>query len=159
MKRFGVMLDMSRNAVMKPEEVKNYACVLKSLGYNMIQLYTEDTYEVEGEPYFGYLRGRYSFEEQKDIVDYCESIGVEVIPCIQTLAHLNQAFRWNTYKRINDTGDILLVGEERTYELIENMIKTLKKSFKSEYVHIGMDEAHMLGLGKYLDKQIGRAHV
>ena len=50
MKRFGVMLDMSRNAVMKPDEVKNYARVLKSMGYNMIQLYTEDTYEVEGEP-------------------------------------------------------------------------------------------------------------
>ena len=152
MKRFGVMLDMSRNAVMKPDEVKNYARVLKSLGYNMIQLYTEDTYEVEGEPYFGYLRGRYSIEEQKDIVDYCESIGVEVIPCIQTLAHLNQIFRWKPYSPINDTGDILLVDEERTYELIENMFKTLKKCFKSEYVHIGMDEAHMLGLGKYLDK-------
>ncbi|MBR6681207.1 MAG: beta-N-acetylhexosaminidase [Clostridia bacterium] len=152
MKRFGVMLDMSRNAVMKPDEVKNYARVLKSLGYNMIQLYTEDTYEVEGEPYFGYLRGRYSEAELCDIVKYCDSIGVEVIPCIQTLAHLNQIFRWKPYGSINDTGDILLVEEERTYELIENMFKTLAKCFTSKYVHIGMDEAHMLGLGKYLDK-------
>ena len=152
MKRFGVMLDMSRNAVMKPEEVKNYARVLKSMGYNMIQLYTEDTYEVEGEPYFGYLRGRYSISEMQAIVNYCDSIGVEVIPCIQTLAHLNQIFRWKPYAPINDTGDILLAEEERTYELIENMFKTLKKCFKSEYVHVGMDEAHMLGLGKYLDK-------
>ena len=32
MKRFGVMLDMSRNAVMKPEEVKRFAKVLKSFG-------------------------------------------------------------------------------------------------------------------------------
>ena len=60
---FGAMLDMSRNAVMKPEEVKKYARLLKSLGYNMIQLYTEDTYEVSDEPYFGYLRGKYSKEE------------------------------------------------------------------------------------------------
>ena len=57
MKRFGVMLDMSRNGIMKPEEVKKYAATIKKLGYNMIQLYTEDTYEVPGEPYFGYLRG------------------------------------------------------------------------------------------------------
>ena len=77
---------------------------------------------------------------------------MEVIPCIQTLAHLNQIFRWNVYKEINDTADILLVEEERTYVLIENMFKTIRKIFKSEYVHIGMDEAHMLGLGKYLDK-------
>ncbi len=152
MKRFGVMLDMSRNAVMKPEEVKNFARIIKSFGYNMIQLYTEDTYEVENEPYFGYLRGRYSTKELTDIVDYCDSIGVEVIPCIQTLAHLNQIFKWKNYQPIKDFDDILLVDDPRTYELIENMFRSIKKSFKSEYVHIGMDEAHMLGLGKFLDK-------
>ena len=153
MKRFGVMLDMSRNAVMKPYEVKRLAFVLHSLGYNMIQLYTEETYEVEGEPYFGYLRGRYTEEELCDIVEYCDSIGVEVIPCIQTLAHLNRMFKWmHVYGHINDTADILLCDDERTYELIERMFISLKRTFKSEYVHIGMDEAHMLGLGKYLDK-------
>ena len=152
MKRFGAMLDMSRNAVMKPSEVKNFAKILKSFGYNMIQLYTEDTYEVDGEPYFGYMRGRYTKEELADIVSYCESIDVEVIPCIQTLAHLNQIFRYGDYAKIRDTADILLVGDERTYEFIENMFKTVKQVFKSEYIHIGMDEAHMLGLGKYLDR-------
>lgn len=38
MKRFGVMLDMSRNAVMKPQEVKNMARILKSFGYRRILL-------------------------------------------------------------------------------------------------------------------------
>ena len=151
-KRFGVMLDMSRNAVMKPQQVKEFASVIKKMGYNMIQLYTEDTYEIPEEPYFGYLRGRYSQEELKDIVSYCESIGVEVIPCIQTLAHLLQIFRWEAYKDVHDTTDILLVDEERTYELIENMFRSVKECFTSEYIHIGMDEAHMLGLGKYLNK-------
>ena len=151
-KRFGVMLDMSRNAVMRPEEVKRFAKLIRSFGYNMIQLYTEDTYEVDGEPYFGYMRGRYSKEELADIVSYCNSIGMEVIPCIQTLAHLNQLFRHGEYAKIRDTADILLVGDERTYELIENMFKTLRGAFTSDYIHIGMDEAHMLGLGKYLDR-------
>ena len=39
---FGAMLDMSRNGVMKPEEVKKYALLLKKMGYNMLQLYMED---------------------------------------------------------------------------------------------------------------------
>ena len=43
-KRFGVMLDMSRNAVMRPDELKKYMKTLADLGYNMVQLYTEDTY-------------------------------------------------------------------------------------------------------------------
>lgn len=152
MKRFGVMLDMSRNAVMKTCEVKKYIDILKSFGYNMIMLYTEDTYEVENEPYFGYLRGKYSIDELKEIVGYCDELDMEIIPCIQTLAHLETIFNWREYFKIHDIDDILLVGEERTYQLIENMFKTLRSIFKCEYIHIGMDEAHMLGLGEYLEK-------
>ncbi len=151
-KRFGVMLDMSRNGVMRPDEVKKFITLLHGFGYNMLQLYTEDTYEVDGEPYFGYMRGRYTKEELRDIVSYCNSIGVEVIPCVQALAHLSQIFRWGVYKPIRDTTNILLVGEERTYALIDNMFRTLRECFTSDRIHIGMDEAHMLGLGKYLDK-------
>ena len=128
-KYFGAMLDMSRNGVMKPEQVKNFAKIIRSFGYNMLQLYTEDTYEVDGEPYFGYMRGRYTKEELKDINAYCTSIGIELIPCIQTLAHLNAIFRWEDYRPINDVNDILLVGEERTYQLIDNMFKTLRECF------------------------------
>ncbi|MBQ0125408.1 MAG: family 20 glycosylhydrolase, partial [Clostridiales bacterium] len=39
----------------------------------------------------------------------------------------------------------------RTYEIIENIFKSLSKEFSSRRVHIGMDEAHKVGLGKYLD--------
>lgn len=151
-KRLGVMLDCSRNGVMKVSAVKNYIDTLKKMGYNMLMLYTEDTYEVEGRPFFGYLRGRYSVEEMTEIVEYGESKGVELIPCIQTLAHLNQIFRWGDFAKINDTGDILLVDDEETYSLIEDMFKTLRKCFKTDYLHIGMDEAHFVGLGKYLTK-------
>jgi hypothetical protein len=40
------------------------------MGLNMLQLYTEDTYEVEGEPLFGYLRGKYTMRELSLIDDY-----------------------------------------------------------------------------------------
>lgn len=146
------MLDMSRNAVMRPDELKNYIKILASFGYNMVQLYTEDTYEVDGEPYFGYLRGRYTKEELKDVVAYAATLGVEVIPCIQTLAHLEAIFMWDKYKAMNDTANILLVDDERTYALVENMFRSIRECFTTDIIHIGMDEAHMLGLGKYLDK-------
>lgn len=152
MKRFGLMLDMSRNSVMTPEEVKRFATTMKKLGYNMLQLYTEDTYEIPEEPFFGYLRGRYTQEEMKDMVGYCDSIGVELIPCIQTLAHLPAIFRWDAYRSVRDTGDILFVGEDRTYELIENMFRSLRACFTSKYIHVGMDEAFNLGMGAYLKK-------
>ncbi len=150
--RLGVMLDCSRNGVMKVETVKKYIDTIKKMGYNMLMLYTEETYEVEGRPMFGYLRGRYSVEEMTELVNYGEEKGVELIPCIQTLAHLNQMFRWGTFSKIRDVDSILLIDEPETYTLIEDMFKTLRKCYKTDYIHIGMDEAHMVGLGKFLDK-------
>ncbi len=149
---FGVMLDMSRNAVMKPSALKKFVDYISSFGYNMLQLYTEDTYEVEGEPYFGYLRGGYTKAEIQEIDAYCKEKGVELVPCIQTLAHLQTIFKFFEYRKVHDCNDILLIDEPRTYQLIENMFITLAENFTSRKVHIGMDEAHMVGLGKYMDK-------
>ena len=69
-----------------------------SIGYNTLMLYTEDTYEVSGEPYFGYMRGRYSREELRGLDAYAKTKNMELIPCIQTLAHLNALNRWPEYK-------------------------------------------------------------
>ena len=107
-KRFGVMLDCSRNAVMKPEQIKEYVSLLQSMGYNMLMLYTEDTYKISDEPYFGYLRGGYTEAELKEIAEYCHQIGVEVIPAIQTLAHIDTIFRWGPYKAIHDIDNVML---------------------------------------------------
>lgn len=146
---FGVMIDMSRNAVMSVEGLKRFFPLLKKMGYNCVMLYTEETYEVDGEPYFGYMRGRYTKEEMKELDAYAASLGIELIPCIQTLAHLNAAIRWNTFPI--DCNDILLTDDPRTYELIDHMFKTLSECFTSRRIHIGMDEAHMLGRGRHLD--------
>lgn len=150
-KTLGIMLDCSRNAVMRPEKVKEFAKLISEMGYNMLQLYTEDTYEIEGEPYFGHMRGRYGKEELKEIDAYCSSVGVELVPCIQVLAHLNQLPQWENYAPLFDCNDILLVGDEKVYELIDKMFDTLETCFSSRRVNVGMDEAHFLGRGKYQD--------
>ena len=147
-----VMLDCSRNAVMKPNKIKEFIDVVKSFGYDSIMLYLEDTFEVDGEPLFGYLRGGYSKNELKDIDAYAKSRGMELITCVQTLAHLNAIFRWQEYTEINDINDVLLVGSERTNTLIDRIFATVSECFTCKTVNIGLDEAHMLGRGKYLDK-------
>ncbi|MDY2880992.1 MAG: beta-N-acetylhexosaminidase [Candidatus Borkfalkiaceae bacterium] len=150
-RNIGVMLDMSRNGVMRPERLKRFIDLLSAMGYTYLQLYTEDTYEVEGQPYFGYMRGAYTAEELKEVDAYAAGKGIELIPCIQTLAHLQSIFKWEDYGDLCDCGDILLAGDERVYRLIDDIFATLAKNFTSRRVHIGMDEAHMVGLGKYLD--------
>ncbi|MBE7036691.1 MAG: beta-N-acetylhexosaminidase, partial [Ruminococcaceae bacterium] len=66
----GIMLDVSRGAVLKLEKVKDILRRLARMGFNELMLYTEDTYEVKEYPYFGYMRGRYSEDELKEIVAY-----------------------------------------------------------------------------------------
>lgn len=150
-RRFGTMLDCSRNAVMSVNGLKKWVDITTDLGYNTLLLYTEDTYEVDDNPYFGYMRGRYTQEELKEINDYAALKGMELIPCIQTLAHLNAIVRWPAYASHVDTNDILLAGDEAVYELIDKMFASISKSFTSRTINIGMDEAHMIGRGKYYD--------
>jgi len=148
----GYMLDCSRNAVASVSAVKKLVRHMALMGLNTLQLYTEDTYEIPEWKYFGYQRGRYTAEELRDMDKYAASFGVELIPCVQTLAHLNAALRWTEFHDIIDCNDILLAGDEKTYRLIDDMMRQLASCFTTRRVHIGMDEAHMLGLGRYLDK-------
>ena len=123
-KNLGVMVDCSRDACYKAEAVENFIDVIARLGYNVLMLYTEDTYALDGEPYFGYMRGRYGKEEWKRLDAYAKARGVELIPCIQTLAHLGAVTRWQEYgEKCVDGNDILLVDQPETYELIEDVYK------------------------------------
>ncbi len=150
-RKLGFMLDCSRNAVAKPETIKKLICLLVMSGYNYLELYTEDTYELPEEPYFGYQRGRYTAEELKEIVNFADIFGLEMVPCIQTLAHLKNLANWKPYYEHMDIDDILLVGDDRTYNLIRKMLRYCKKIFHTTRVNIGGDEAFRLGRGKYLD--------
>ncbi len=146
----GTLIDCSRNAVPHVTALKKMFCHLAIMGYNAVQLYTEDTFEIDGYEYFGYLRGAYTNHELKELDTYASDLGIELVPCIQTLAHMKHALRWDSFREITDCDDILLVGEEKTYKLIEAMFEAMSSGLSSRRINIGMDEAHMLGLGKYL---------
>jgi len=148
----GIMLDCSRNAVMKVEHFKKWLRRLALMGFNMAMLYTEDTYELPGEDYFGWMRGRYTPEELRQIDDYAHRLGIEMIACIQTLGHMEHIIKWPAYKNVSDTPRILLANEPKTYQLIEKMIAHFASIYRSRRVHIGMDEAANLGKGQYLER-------
>ena len=147
-----IMLDCSRNGVLNFRAYQEFVIHAALMGYTAIQLYMEDTYKIKDRPYFGYLRGRYSKEELKEMDEYADCLFLELVPAIQTLAHLGNTLKWGEFSDVVDFGDILLVGEEKTYELIDDMFRSLSESIASRNINIGMDEAHMIGLGKYLDK-------
>ena len=147
----GPMIDVSQgNAVPTVETIRRLLRRMALMGLNTLMLYAEDSYEVAEQPYFGYMRGRYSQDEVRAIDDYADSLGIEQIPCIQTLSHLRDVLKWDAYADVRDDDETLLVGAERTYEVIEQLIVAASTPVRTKRIHIGMDEAWHLGLGQYL---------
>ena len=150
----GLMLDLSRNAAAHLSMLKHLIRQTAFMGHTWFMLYMEDMYEVENEPYFGALRGRYSVTELQEIDRYAKLFGIQAIPCIQTLAHINQFFMWEASAHAyQDIDDVLNVGSPKVKQLLERMIASLRKAFSTNTIHIGMDEAYNLGRGRYLDEQ------
>ena len=145
----GPFIDCSRGAVMTAEACMEYIGCLASLGLNLFILYMEDTYTVPEYPYFGHLRGRYTPEELRRIDDWAFSRGVEAVPCIQTLAHLEQFLQWKESDPLRDTPSCLMIDDDKTYAFIEAEIRAVRACFRTDRIHIGMDEAHYVGLQRY----------
>ncbi|KAI9222840.1 hypothetical protein BC828DRAFT_377458 [Blastocladiella britannica] len=147
--RRGLMLDCSRGAVPTLATVKQFIARLALLGINTLMLYTEDTYEVPEEPFFGYLRGGFSQSDLGQIDEFAALFGIEVIPCIQTLGHLGQILQWPAYSYLRDTSEVLLVHSNDTYEFLARVLRAATAPFLTTKVHIGMDEAMGLGDGRH----------
>jgi len=148
----GGMIDLSHGALMNVKSIKSMIRKFAMMGLNMFMLYREESYCVPEYEYFGYMRGRHTDEDIKEIDDYASMFGIEIIPAIQTLGHLQNTLRWHEFNSVRDTGDCLLADEEKTYEFIEAMIRAAIRPLRSKRVHIGLDETMSLGTGAYMSK-------
>lgn len=151
-KTVGAMMDMSRNGALNLCGVKTMLRKIAIMGMNTYMLYTEDNYEIDGYPYFGHMRGKYTKAELRELDRYALELGIELIPCIQTSGHLATHLIWGAAADYKDTAATLLSGAEKTYELIDAMMRSVSECFTTRRIHIGMDEARDLGSGKYLEK-------
>ena len=148
----GVMIDTSRCAVPTVKSLSKLFDYLALFGYSTVFLYTEDTVELEGRPYFGYMRGRYTESELRAIDDYAYAYGIEVVPCLECYGHMEKYLMWPEAYPIRDTASVMMAREEKTFEFVEALIAKVSSCFRSRRVHIGMDEAWDMGRGKFLDK-------
>lgn len=149
----GPMFDVSQgNAVIKVSEIKTTLRQMAQMGLNMFMVYCEDSFDVKPQPYFGYMRARYSEADMRECDDYADMFGIEMIPCIQTLAHLSDVLKWRVFDDIRENNVCLLVDEEKTYAFVRDLLVEATRPFRSKRVHIGMDEAYDLGRGAFLDK-------
>ncbi len=148
----GVMLDASNYHIPTVAGVKKILDYIAAMGYNMAMLYTEDTVKLESRPYFGYMRGRYTADELREIDDYAFDYGIEMIPCIECYGHMEKYLLWGEAAEIKDTSGVLLAREPKTFAFLDELITAVSSCVRSKRIHIGMDEARSMGTGNFLKK-------
>ena len=99
-------------------------------------------YMMEGAPnaYGGY----YTKEEIRDLVDYARKRQITIIPEIEMPSHSEEVL--TAYPELSCTHELykpsdFCVGNEKTFEFLEQVLTEVMDLFPSEYIHIGGDEA------------------
>ncbi|SUJ30577.1 N-acetyl-beta-hexosaminidase [Sphingobacterium spiritivorum] len=146
----GFHLDL-RVQVMKMPALKKFAKQLHDGGVNTLIMEWEATYPFENHPLipnqFAYTR-----EEVREFVDYCENMGIDVIPLQQSFGHVEYILRHYRYKDLRedqkDYSQINPLKEKEAKALFTDLYKDLISTHKSEYIHIGGDETYLLGHSK-----------
>lgn len=154
--RFSALIECSTGVTPTVASVKRYITMLAKMGYTELYLGLTDGYKMEKQPYFNYKRGGYTTEDLNELDACAKAAGIELIANIQTLGHLDFLARHESYRDMMDTANILLVGDERVYALVDQMFGAISKGLSSRRIHIGFDECWGLGTGNYL-KRFGPA--
>jgi len=98
-----------------------------------------------------YSEGFYTEDEIRQVVSYAQSCHIEVIPEVDLPGHASAILA--SYPGLGCTGgpyrvedrfgifeDVLCAGNDKIFELIEEVFNTLSELFPSQWVHIGGDE-------------------
>ena len=143
------------------DTLKKFVDVISSLGYKRLYLGIGENFYVKKQPYLAYMLGRYTAEDIRVVDAYAKEAGVELIPAIQTLAHFHTIPCYAHYKPMMDHGHVLLADNEKTYEFLNDIFEEISGAFSTKRIMIGMDEAHMLGAGRYYDLHghVNRAQI
>ena len=95
--------------------------------------------------------GYYTKEDVKEIVEYARQRHINVIPEIEMPAHSEEVVA--IYPQLSCTGKPytsaeFCIGNEETFEFLENVLLETIEMFPSAYIHIGGDEADKRGWAK-----------
>ena len=87
--------------------------------------------------------GYYTREDIRELTEYAAALHITIVPEIEMPAHSEEVlalFPELSCTGKGGTGDFC-IGNEGTFEFLENVLSEVMEMFPSEYIHIGGDEA------------------
>jgi hexosaminidase len=143
----GFHLDM-RVQVMPMEQLKAFALKLSKAGINTLIIEWEGTYPFEKHPL---IPNRYTYTKAEVVafIDYCNFLGIDVIPLQQSFGHVEYILRNDRYKDLRedpkDFSQVCPLQVQQDKALFTDLYTELASTHTSKYIHIGGDETYLLG--------------
>ncbi len=134
--------------------IKSYFDFAAANGYNAILTYLENAVRTPDTEYFS-KDETYSLAEMKEIVSYGTSIGLDIIPAFENLAHLEKFFEYPQFQKYSELngretdgrgfgghkyGSCGCVSNDELRAFMDKYITDVCSVFQSKYVHMGLDE-------------------
>ncbi len=147
-----LQLDLARQKE-RVDFVKSYADFAVQNGYNALVLYLENAVRTPDTKFFSH-DDTYSAEEITEIVNYAENLGLDVIPALENLDHLEKFFCYpqlEGFAEIENNsqgrgfypferGSCGCITNDELHKFMDKYLTDVCALFNSEYVHVGLDE-------------------
>lgn len=160
----GLMLDISRRKVPTLDTLKHLVTELAHYKLNVLQLYTEHTFQFPHHPLIGAGCGSLSSQDVLELDAHCRAHHVELMPNLQSFGHARNTLLIPRYRHLAETEDLLWTlspAFEETYVLLDDLYADMLPAFTSATFNVDCDETWDLGQGasKELAAQIGVGRV
>jgi hypothetical protein len=146
----GIMLDVSRGKVPTQETLKGLVELCCRLRLNVLMLYIEHTFEFRRHPEIGRDSSPLTAEALLELDLYAAEHGVELIPCLQSLGHMERVLGIDRYAHLaeSDRRWSLSPSRPETYQFLEQLYDEFLPLFSSRRFNANCDEPFDLGRGQ-----------
>jgi hypothetical protein len=145
----GLMLDISRRKVPTLQTLYQLIEELSFFKLNVLQLYTEHTFQFPRHPKIGAGCGSLSSEDILDLDAHCLAHHVELMPNLQSFGHARNTLKIPDYQHLAETDALFTLSPafEETYALLDELYGDMLPAYTSRTLNINCDETYDLGQG------------
>ncbi|MCG8590115.1 MAG: family 20 glycosylhydrolase [Proteobacteria bacterium] len=147
--RRGILLDVSRAKVPTWETLFRVVDLCVRLKLNVLMLYVEHTFEFRRHPEIGRGTAPLCAETLLALDAYARDRHVELVPCLQSLGHMERVLSLPAYRHLAETdrGWTISPAFPETYQLLGELYDEFLPNFRSPLFNANCDEPFDLAAG------------
>ncbi len=146
----GIMLDVSRGKVPTQATLESLVDLCAHLRLNVLMLYIEHTFAFRRHPEIGEGASPLTAEAILSLDAYAADHGVELVPCLQSLGHMEHVLALPRYAHLAESDRRWSISPTRpeSYALLEDLYNEFLPLFRSKRFNVNCDEPFDLGRGQ-----------